>query len=112
MKPRLYIALLLPTIAACAMRAQYHPKPHGQSAPDRAAVADLDATGQHRPDDPLAAARFRTTIRSGASSITVGGVIQFRGLYPPASAWTSTEPSAFTMIRRSASGNRASRRPE
>ena len=28
---------------------------------------------------------------SPSSSITVGGVIQFSGLYPPASAWTSTE---------------------
>ena len=30
-----------------------------------------------------------------SSSITVGGVIQLSGLYPPASACTSTEPSAL-----------------
>jgi hypothetical protein len=29
---------------------------------------------------------LRTTIRPGSSSTTVGGVIQFKGLKPPASA--------------------------
>ena len=55
---------------------------------------------------------LRTTIRSPCSSIAVGGVIQFSGLYPPASACTSTEPSALRMISRSASGRWADRRPE
>ena len=54
---------------------------------------------------------LRTTIRPASSSITVGGVIQFSGLYPPASACTSTEPSALTMISRSASGRCAVSRP-
>ena len=49
-------------------------------------------------------ARLRTTITSSPSSITVGGVIQFNGLYPPLSAWTSTEPSALKTSRRIASG--------
>ena len=60
----------------------------------------------------LAPARLRTTIRSGSSSITVGGVIQLGGLKPPWSAWTMTEPSVLTMISRSASGRTAVRRPE
>ena len=56
-------------------------------------------------------ARLRTTIRPGSSSITVGGVIQFCGLYPPVSACTMTEPSDLIMSSRSASGSRALRRP-
>ena len=60
----------------------------------------------------LAPARLRTTIRSGSSSITVGGVIQLLGLNPPWSAWTITDPSLLTMISRSASGRTAERRPE
>ena len=59
----------------------------------------------------LAPARLRTTIRPGSSSITVGGVIQFCGLYPPVSAWTITEPSDLTITSRSASGRTAVRRP-
>ena len=73
--------------------------------------------GEHLGDadvQPVLAgpARLRTTIRSGSSSITVGGVIQFCGLKPPWSAWTITEPSLLTMISRSASGRTAERRPE
>ena len=41
----------------------------------------------------------------------VGPVIQFSGLKPPASSCTSTEPSAFRMRRRTASGKTAVRRP-
>ena len=40
----------------------------------------------------------------GRSSSTIGGVIQFSGLYPPASAWTRTEPSAFRISSRVDSG--------
>jgi hypothetical protein len=54
---------------------------------------------------------LRTTILPGSSSMTVGGVIQFSGLYPPASACTSTDPSALTTINRSASGRCAVSRP-
>ena len=56
-------------------------------------------------------ARLRTTIRPPSSSITVGGVIQFSGLYPPASAWTSTEPSDLNISRRVDSGRTAFSRP-
>jgi hypothetical protein len=59
----------------------------------------------------VAPAFLRTTMRPGSSSITVGGVIQFWGLKPPVSAWTMTEPSDFSMRRRSASGSTAVRRP-
>jgi hypothetical protein len=75
--------------------------------------------GKHLGDVDLQAvlgsvlpARLRTTIKPGVSSMTVGGVIQFSGLYPPASACTSTDPSALTMISRSACGSSAERRPE
>ena len=44
--------------------------------------------------------------------MTVGGVIQLSGLYPPASACTSTEPSDLTMISRNASGRTALNLPE
>ncbi len=59
-------------------------------------------------------ANLRTTMRSSGSpsnSRTVGGVIQFWGLYPPVSAWTITEPSDLIMSRRSASGSTAVSRP-
>ena len=56
-------------------------------------------------------ARLRTTIEPSDSSITVGGVIQFRGLNPPLSAWTSTEPSDLSISSRVASGRSAFRRP-
>ena len=45
----------------------------------------------------LLPARLRDDQRRRASSTVVGGVIQFRGLYPPASAWTRTEPSSFSI---------------
>ena len=54
---------------------------------------------------------LRTTIRPGSSSMTVGGVIQFCGLYPPVSAWTITDPSDLTMTSRSASGSTVDSRP-
>ena len=54
---------------------------------------------------------FRTTIRPGSSSMTVGGVIQFCGLNPPVSACTITEPSDFSMSSRSASGRTVESRP-
>ena len=59
-------------------------------------------------------ARLRTTICSSgspSSSIVVGGVIQLSGLYPPASAWTSTEPSDLRISRRVDSGRKAFSRP-
>ena len=48
----------------------------------------------------LRPARLRTMSVSPSSSITVGGVIQLRGLNPPASACTRTEPSSFNISRR------------
>jgi hypothetical protein len=41
-----------------------------------------------------------------------GGHIQFWGLYPPLSEWTSTDPSPLNTSSRTASGSSASRRPE
>ena len=41
----------------------------------------------------------------------VGGVIQLSGLYPPASAWTSTDPSALSSRSRVDSGRYAVSRP-
>jgi len=49
--------------------------------------------------------------RSGNSRISFGAFIQLSGLYAPPSAWMATQPSAFTMMSRTASGNDASRRP-
>jgi hypothetical protein len=47
----------------------------------------------------------------GASSSRHGGLIQFRGLYARSSAWIDTDPSAFTMMSRSATGRCAASRP-
>ena len=60
-----------------------------------------------------APARLRTTIKSSASSTTVGGVIQFSGFTegPPPSAQTMKVPSALIMSRRTASGSTVVRRP-
>lgn len=41
----------------------------------------------------------------------VGEFIQLSGLYAPPSEWIATQPSAFTMTSRSASGSRVSSRP-
>ena len=38
--------------------------------------------------------------------------MQLRGLYPPASSWTSTEPSSLRMRSRTATGSTAETRPE
>src|SRR5262249_12509905 len=54
---------------------------------------------------------LRTTRTSPSSSVTAGPVIQFRGLYPPASSCTRTEPSALRISSRTASGSTAVRRP-
>ena len=54
---------------------------------------------------------FVATSRSSCSRTVHGGVIQLSGLYALASACTAIEPSAFSMIRRSAGGSRAPRRP-
>ena len=55
---------------------------------------------------------FVTTQWSPRSTSVFGAFIQFNGLYAPPSAWIATQPSAFTMINRVASGRWASRRPE
>ena len=46
-----------------------------------------------------------------ASTSVLGAFIQFSGLYAPPSAWIATQPSAFTMISRMASGRWADSRP-
>ena len=71
----------------------------------------LSATEISSRSSPLS---LRTTIvaPSSDSSIAVGGVIQFSGLYPPASEWIWTEPSALIRISRSASGSVVVSRPE
>ena len=55
---------------------------------------------------------FSTTSSPGDSVIRVAGVIQLSGLKPPASEWTSTEPSCFRITSRTAVGSTADTRPE
>ena len=52
-----------------------------------------------------------TVHRPGSSASVFGAFIQFSGLYAPPSAWTATQPSAFTMISRTALGKCAASRP-
>ena len=54
---------------------------------------------------------FVATSKLSCSRTVHGGVIQLSGLYALASACTAMEPSAFSMMRRSAGGRRAPRRP-
>src|SRR5262249_35496852 len=52
-----------------------------------------------------------TVQRSGCSTSRHGGDIQFSGLYDPPSGWTSTDPSALTVGRRSAGRSARVERP-
>jgi hypothetical protein len=66
-----------------------------------------------RVSPPLGARTTQHGVPSPSSdSVTVlGAFIQFSGLYAPPSAWTATQPSALTMISRTAGGRWAVRRP-
>ena len=59
-------------------------------------------------DSPLGLA---TTHSSPLATSVFGAFIQLSGLYAPPSLWIATQPSALTMISRTASGRWASSRP-
>ena len=52
-----------------------------------------------------------TSHASSPVTSVLGAFIQFNGLYAPPSAWMATQPSALTMISRTASGRCADSRP-
>ena len=54
---------------------------------------------------------FVTSQASSPVTSVFGAFIQFSGLYAPPSAWMATQPSALTMISRTASGRCADSRP-
>ena len=84
------------------------------ASPNSCSMSEMTSSTRISSLSSVFPARLRTTrLVSGSPSvsITVGGVIQFKGLKPPASSWTSTEPSDLSTTSRTASGRTAVRRP-
>ena len=85
-------------------RARRRPSRARRPRPSRARRRRAPRAGGSRAGPRSGRRACARRARRRSSSSTVGGVIQFSGLNPPASACTSTEPSALSISSRVDSG--------